>query len=238
MEDRPPNAPDPYSPSASWSPPPPPPGGPPPPALIPWEDPARPWTSALFETIQLLFTRPREAFERMPVTGSMLRPFVFAIIVGWIGTIFSTIWQLTMRGMIPAAGEYSRYQMPAAWLPFAAACAPLFIVIALLVAAVIDHVFLMIVGGAKRGIAATLRTLCYAQAPSIFLILPFCGGLIAGIGTLVLTIIGLSAAHQISIGKAALAVLLPAILCCVCIGALLATFGAALWSHYGAGMGH
>jgi hypothetical protein len=239
MEDRPPDASDPVSPSASWTPPPPPPpsDGPPPLAVIPWEDPARPWTSSLIETIKLLFTRPREAFERMPVTGGVLRPFVFAIIVGWIGMIFNAIWSLSMRGMMPSSGDYARYQMPAVWLPFTAACAPLLIVIALLIATAIDHLFLMIVGGAKNGIAATLRALCYAQAPSVFLILPFCGGPIAGIGTLVLTIIGLSAAHRISTGRAAVAVLLPAVLCCTCMAILFATVGAALWSHFGNGMG-
>jgi hypothetical protein len=234
MEDRPP---DPVSPSASWTPPPPPPPGPPtePPArgVIPWEEPGRPWLSGLTETIKLLFTRPREAFERMPITGDVLRPFVFAIVIGWIGAVFGALWNGLFRGMMPASPEYARYAMPNAWLPIFAMFAPVFIVVSLLVGTAIDHVFLMIVGGARRGIATTLRVLCYAMAPQILNVVPGCGSLIASIGTLVLTVIGLSAAHGISTGKAALAVLLPAILCCVCGVILAVTLGAGLLAQYG-----
>ena len=56
-------------------------------------------------------------------------------------------------------------------------------------------------------------------------------GLLAAVGTLLLTIQGLAIAHRISLGKAAFAVLLPAVLCCGCLIILAVTMGAALFHH-------
>jgi hypothetical protein len=240
MEDRPPDAPDPVSPSASWTPPPPPtqpppPTGPPGRAVIPWEEPGRPWISGLIETIKLLFTSPRAAFERMPVSGDVLRPFLFAILVGWTGAVFGVTWNLLFSGIMPRSPEYERYSMPNTWAPFFALFAPLIIVVSLLIGTAINHLFLMILGGARRGIAATLRVLCYASVPQILNVIPGCGSLLGGVGTLVLTVIGLSAVHGISIGKSVLAVILPTLLCCICGIALLFTVGAGLMARYGMG---
>jgi hypothetical protein len=238
MEDWPPHAPDPIPPSDSW---PPPPGGPPAepprPPVIPWEQPGLPWTTALIATVKLLFTQPRVAFERMPIAGDVLRPIVFAILIGWVGAIFNYLWSLPFRSMMPAGSAYSN-QMPAVVLPLIALFAPVIIVCALLICAVIQHLMLMIVGGAKSGFAATLRVVCYAQAPQVLEVLPFCGGIIAAVGAILLTIQGLAVAHRISIGKAALAVLLPIILCCVCICLFAVTLGAAFMSHFGEGLHH
>ena len=46
---------------------------------------------------------------------------------------------------------------------------------------------------------------------------PFCGSLAAGLWGLVLQIIGLSVIHRTSIGKSAVAVIAPAVICCACV---------------------
>lgn len=84
----------------------------------------------------------------------------------------------------------------------------------------IVHLFLVIFGGAKQGLTMTLRVFSYAQAPSIFGVVPFIGGCITGIWTLVLEIIGLAAAHRTDTWRAALAAIAPAVLC-ICGLALL-----------------
>ena len=238
MENWPPDPPAPTPPSDDWPPPPPPPVEPPPQpsAVIPWEQPGLPWTTALVATVKLLLTRPREAFERMPITGDPLRPFVFAILIGWIGAIFNAAWSIPFRNMMPAGSPYGSHQMPAFVLPLIALFAPVFIVCGVLVGAAIFHLMLMMVGGAKSGFGATLRALCYSRAPEIFQVLPFCGAMIAWIGGILLLIQGLAVAHRIPLGKAALAVLLPMVVCCVCITVLLVTMGAALMSQFSEGM--
>jgi len=247
MEDRPPDAPAPIPPSDDWppSPPPPdewpppyePPPEPPPAAVIPWEQPGLPWTTALIETVKLLLSKPRQAFERMPITGDPLRPFVFAILLGWFGVVFGVLWSLPFRHMMPAGSPYVPFQMPDYALPLFALFAPILVVIAILFSATIVHVGLMIVGGANSGFAATLRVFCYARAPEILQVLPFCGGFIAQVAEIVLLVQGLAVAHRISIGKATSAVLLPVVLCCVC-GSVLFIIGAALVSQFSEGMQH
>jgi len=245
MEDRPPDAPAPIPPSDDW-PPPPPPAWPPPPseppappvAVIPWEQPGLPWTTALVETVKLFLSKPRAAFERMPITGDPLRPLVFAILLGWFGAIFNTAWSIPFRDMMPAGSPYGSHQMPAFVLPLIALFAPILIVCALLVGTAIFHLMLMIVGGAKGGFGATFRALFYSRAPEVFQILPFCGVMIAWFGGILLFIQGLAVAHRISLGKATLAVLLPLVLCCICFSALLVTMGAAFLAHLPEGLQH
>jgi hypothetical protein len=241
MEDWPPNAPDPTPPSDSWPPPPPgePPPAPPPATVIPWEQPGLPWATALVATVKLLFTKPRETFESMPIAGDVLRPFVFAILLGWVGAIFSALWSIPFRSMMPAGSPYGSYQMPAFFLPLIALFAPVLIVCALLVGSAIQHLMLMIVGGARSGfaVARAAGAVLRAGAP-VFQALPFCGSLIAAIAAILLTIQGLAVAHRISLGKATLAVLLPVVLCCVCICLFAVTRGAAMMAHFSEGTRH
>lgn len=204
---------------------------------IPWEEPGRPWFNAFLATLQLLATRPREAFERMPITGDVLRPFLFALITGWIGLVFQSLWELSMRdvmrSMAPPGAFKGAYELPVGAWPFIAALGPFLVAIGVLINTVIYHLFLFLTGSAKRGFAATLRVLCYAQAASLLLIVPLCGAFVGAVWTIVLMIIGLSAAHGITTGRAALAVLLPIVLCCTCVFVVLLLFGAALMSMFG-----
>lgn len=217
-----------------YAPPPgPPPVVPPSPEVIPWEDSGRPWPGALVDTVRLLVTAPRRAYERVPVSGDVLRPVLFALALGWLGLIFTALWELTlgtaMRGMMPGA-DSSDFEGPKrlvylAMIPLG----PLYVAVGLLLGSAILHVALLLVGGARNGYVATLRVLCYAQAASIGLVLPLCGSMVAGLGYIVLEVIGLSVLHRITLGKAILAVLIPSVVCCACLMAGIAMFGAALF---------
>lgn len=107
--------------------------------------------------------------------------------------------------------------------------APLFIAFNVFLGTGLTHLCLMMLGGANRPFEATFRVNCYAYGGSMpLVIVPFCGGFIVGIWGLVLEIIGIASVHQISTGKAVLAVLLPTIVCCgLLFGVLLAIFGVA-----------
>jgi len=58
----------------------------------------------------------------------------------------------------------------------------------------------------------------YSQTAQVAQVIPLFGDLIATLWGLILCIIGVAAAHRTTTGKAAAAVLLPIVLCCVCIG--------------------
>jgi Yip1-like protein len=208
-----------------------PPVEPPPSAVIPWEDPTRPWPGALVETVRLMITSPRGAFERVPVRGDVLRPVIYALLLGWVGLFFTAVYELTLGSMVRSMMPAGVGQDPAAarffyiaMIPFG----PLYVALGLLLSSAILHVSLLVVGGAKNGYVATLRALCYTQSASIALVLPFCGSLLGSVGIIVLEVIGLSVLHRITIGKALVAVLIPVVVCCVCVSICFALFGAAL----------
>jgi hypothetical protein len=190
-------------------------------APLPFEDRSIPWLNGMAQTVVLLLQKPREAFARMNLAGDLLRPVVFALVLGTLGTVLSTVYQLMFSGMterfMPSGNEVEQAMKGGAtvWL---LACSPLIVLISLLVGTVIYHLFLMLYGGAKSGLAATLRVLSYAYAPMVLYVVPGCGSLVGAIWTLVLTVIGFSVAHRTSTGRAVLAVLTPVFLLCVCLG--------------------
>lgn len=213
-------------------PPPPPPDQPPAPALIPWERSGVEVFGAFIGTIRLLLSSPRKAFEMIPPTGALGRPFAFAMIVGLLGVWGDTFWRLVLadwwKQWIPTTKEGFE---PSTFMEVGfGLAAPLWIPIVILVAAALQHVFLFAVGGARSGFRGTFRAVCYSWAPSPLALIPICGQLVGSIWGLVLGIIGLAVLHKITYGRAALAVFLPLLLCCGCIALALALFGAAIFA--------
>jgi hypothetical protein len=105
---------------------------------------------------------------------------------------------------------------------------PLVALIVLFIWSAIVHLMLTLLGGANRGFGATLRVMCYSQTTQLATVLPGIGGLIGIVWRLILEGVGLAEAHKTEGWKAALAIVLPLVLCCVCavFGAVL--FGAAV----------
>lgn len=208
-----------------------PPGPPPEPPPIPWEQPGLDFFSAFYESLRLLVSKPRQAFERVGVTSAIARPLGFAILVGWPGILAATLWDLalqrTLEGWMPWPDDSRWERSPGVEIAVAIA-APLWLPVVLLLGSAIQHAFLWMVGGARRGFVGTFRVLCYAQASSLLGLVPACGGLLSVVWHLVLAVVGLSAVHRVSTGLALFAVVLPVLLCCGCIALLLSIFGAAL----------
>jgi len=216
---------------------------PPPPEqlpVIPWEDPGLPFFDGLFATVKLLASNPGEAFRRMPVTGGIGRPLFYAIAVGWVSIAIAVFWNVLFQGMwLPfmesvedVAGMGAMYGLTIGWGLVMVVLAPLFVVIGVFLAAAILHLMLMIVGGASSGFEATVRVVCYTQTAQLAGIIPFCGGIITLVWTVILYVTGFSIAHRTTQGKAVIAVLLPVVLCCVLgvVFALVAGGLAALFS--------
>jgi len=191
--------------------------------VIPWEDPARSFFDGLFETVKLLTTSPGEAFRRMPVAGGVGRPLFYAIAVGWVSIAVAVFWNVLLQGMwLPflesaedLAGMGAMYGLTVGWGLLMVVLAPLFVIIGVFIAAAVLHLMLMIVGGATNGFEATVRVVCYTQTAQLAGIIPFCGGIIALVWTVILYVTGFSTAHRTTQGKALVAVLLPVVLCCV-----------------------
>ncbi|OGW37420.1 MAG: hypothetical protein A2X58_05285 [Nitrospirae bacterium GWC2_56_14] len=206
----------------------------------PWEDREQQgFFGGLFKTLKQVLFSPSDFFKKMPVTGGLTDPLLYGLILGMIGAMFSYFWQITLHGamqnfMTPemlAATEYSPFQ--GASLAVLAVFTPFLIILWLFILAGMLHVFLLMVQGAKAGFEATFRVVAYSESPYLFLVLPFCGGFLAWIWSLVIILIGLQHAHETTGGKAAFAVFLPLFICCGLVIAIAAVFMGALMASFG-----
>ena len=102
------------------------------------------------------------------------------------------------------------------------------------------HLCLMLVGGARQGLEATIRVVAYSESATLLAIVPLCGGLAGTLWMLVLYVIGLRELHGTSTSRAVLAVILPVFLCCglaVLMAVLFAGGIAALTQGFGDALG-
>jgi hypothetical protein len=205
--------------------PPPPPETAPPETRLPFEDSGQPFVASLLETVKLLITDPTTAFRRMSLTAEIIRPLLYGVLLAWVGQLaaylFGLIFQISIFGLLSQVGELEEV-IPVAFLGmglgvFGLIIAPFFILIGIFISALIVHLFLMMVGGDNQGFGATLRVLCYSNTSQLAQLVPIAGGMIAWIWSLILAIIGLTEAQRTTTGKAAAAVLLPIVACCVCM---------------------
>lgn len=199
-----------------------------------WEDrETRGFFRGLFRTMSDVLFRPTEFFKNMPVTGGLTDPLLYALIVGMTGFMFSYLWQIltrdAMENVMP--GMYGQHLLQGFGLTVTAFLSPFFVIIGLFVSAGILHLCLLMVKGANSGFEASFRVASYSQSANVFLIIPFCGGLLAIVWSIVLFIIGVREAHRTTSGKAAFAVFFPAIVCCGLMAFAVALFlGAAAGS--------
>jgi hypothetical protein len=206
---------------------------------LPWDERhSKGLFSAFIETLQTVLTRPSDAFTAMQREGGLGEPLLYAIIGGSFGLVFYFIYQLAFQSL----GVFANRPNPLAHLIGAGIggvlliiFVPVLVAIGAFINAAILHVCLMIVGGAKQPFETTFRVICFASG-SVFplMVVPLCGGVIAGIWDLVLRCIGLARAHETDTGRAVLAVLLPVIVCCcggfLCV-MMLGGFGALMHAN-------
>jgi hypothetical protein len=233
-------------PPPSWeggSTPPPPGGG------TPWDRRGQiGFLPALFETTKEVLATPTEFFRRMPVTGGIGGPLLYALILGYFGVVVSAIYDTVFSTVMGDFASWGRRGELERFLPllegggsllFRLLLGPFMILFFLFLASGIYHLVLLVLGGAQRGFEATFRVVSFSQATSVLMIVPMCGAIVALVYYVVVAIIGLSEAHGTSRGTAAAAVLLPILLvCCCCVVAGVAGVGmigglAGMWGGQG-----
>lgn len=194
--------------------------------------------SAFFETLKLVLLNPTVAFANMRPEGGLVDPLIYAVIGGSIGWVFYFIFSLFI-GSLGALGDHNALGGLLGFGfggIFALIFFPIVLTLGLFIGAGIVHLCLMLVGGAKRSYETTLRVLCYSVGSTYpLMIVPVCGGVIAGLWCLVVECIGLARAHETTTGKAVLAVFLPLVICCgagLVLGVMFGTLGALVGNHH------
>src|SRR5438105_3592108 len=121
---------------------------------LPWDERhSKGLFSAFIETLQMVLTRPSEAFTAMRREGGLGEPLLYAIIGGSFGLIFYFAYQLAFQSL----GMFANRPNPLAHVigtsiggVILIILVPVLVAIGAFINAAILHVCLMIVGGAKQ----------------------------------------------------------------------------------------
>jgi hypothetical protein len=193
--------------------------------LPPWEEMGRyGFLNAFYLTVRRVLFTPGRLFGRMPSRVGIWQPLLFALVAGMIGAFFQWMWSLTgATARLFLSEDVAGVMERPFTLGIIFVLSPLLVCVQVFMEAGIIHLCLMITGGDRLGFEATFRVTAYAMATALLLAVPFCGNLLfLGWGVAVL-IIGLARIHGSEPWRAALAVLLPTLVCgfgCVGIGLL------------------
>jgi len=177
-----------------------------------------------------ILTKPDEFFKKAKKDdlGTALKYYalialvpavIVAIMMIVLGSAFSMAslfmpWENSEQAALaPALGAF----IPALGVGIAIAMYVMIIVGSFINAAFM-HIFVYIVGG-RKGYTSTFNAMAYASTPSLLLGWIPVVNIITGIWALVLEVKGIRTLHEITTGKAILAILLPVIILLGIIGA-------------------
>lgn len=219
------------------------------PSLEPSEERGNPWErrtslgvlQGLGEALKLFVTAPTEAFSQTMKSGDYGSPLLFAIAVGWVGLLVGQLWDMlvgaSMLSMLPSEvrSEIPFVLFGSGGLLISLIFAPVLIIIGVFLWSAILHLCLVIVGGleqSKAGFEGSFRVVSYGMVAQLANLIPFVGDLLCGVWSIILAIIGVQQIHKTTQGKAIAAVLIPVVLCCVCVAMGLFMAGASLMAVF------
>ena len=151
---------------------------------------------------------------------------IFALLMAFLGTLFGSIMGGRNLGMLMGAGAGAG----GAIIFFV-----LFIISAIIgafVGGAILHIFVYIVGG-RKGIAQTIKVIMYASTPGLLLGWIPVLNIITTIWSILLNILGIRQVHELTTGKAVLAVLIPLILAVILTVIIAALFASLIFGGMG-----
>lgn len=207
---------------------------------IAWEKSGGIWSRWWQTTLNGIIS-PRQTFRGMPTTGGYGPPLVYLILSTFILFFLSLVLQVPMqvifRGFLNADQmmESGAYSITSLVLVFVLGLffVPLAAVLTGFLVGGIFHLCLMLFGGASKGFEATYRVTCYLTgALSIVQVLPILGPLVVTFLWPISYVLGLKEAHRTETWRATCAVLLPYLLCCGAIVAILVFAFSAIWESF------
>jgi hypothetical protein len=214
-----------------------------------WEDREnKGFFEALWETWKESVFYPEKFFARLPFRGGIGNPLLYAVIVGCFGIIISQIygifWSNAWTGFMSHYMDFEEMMFETGLqtgLSFLQIIiSPIIIMVGVFIMSGIYHLIFLVFGWGKRDFEATFRAVAYSEGAMVFLAVPFCGGIIAFVWSIVLTIIGMKHLQKTTGGKAALVYFLPWIICCCLISGffllMMLIFGAAFFEAFGDGL--
>jgi hypothetical protein len=180
-----------------------------------YSDPVQSFINA----VRGVVTAPVGFFRGIRREGDFVNPLIFALICYEVSAILSGL--LALMGVFGGRGFGS--------FLVSLIVAPIFAAIGLFIGAGILHLLVMlIVGSRNSGFEGTFRVGAYSSVTSLVSWIPVIGW-IASLYGIYLAIMGIREVHNTSTGKAALVVLIPAVVLFLLALLIIAAVGAALF---------
>lgn len=183
----------------------------------PWEGPGE-FLQRYVDTVRGVLAESKAFFANLRLQGGLGAPITFALIGMGISALATAIYS--------SFGSFASYGWPGGGMPSGGFVGALIFgllvgLVGLFIGSGIFHLMLSLLGAARQPFEATFRVVAYAYgATALIGIIPICGSFIGALYGIYLYIIGLADVHQTDIGKSAIAVLAPVVVCCV-LGILL-----------------
>lgn len=187
------------------------------------------------ETVRGVLTDPKGFYANMRLTGGLQEPVTFALVGIGISAVASAVYS-------SFGSMFGSFGFPGGGMPGSGFVGTLVMTlvlgtVGLFIGAGIFHLMLSLLGAARQPFEATLRVVAYAVgATSLIGLIPFCGSIIGGLYGIYLYIVGLADVHETDMTKAAIAVLTPAVVCCVLFALLWGTIAALVFGAAAAGL--
>ncbi|MCZ7397082.1 MAG: YIP1 family protein [Candidatus Methanoperedens sp.] len=176
------------------------------------------------EKVKGILTEPSKTFDALKeeTIGEAIK--YYAVIVAIYAVLSALLFSLAFGSMFGKLGT----MMGAGATGGIAMFMILFIfgIIGIFISSAIFHIFVYLVGG-RKGLSQTIKAVIYGSTPGLlFGWIPIIG-MIAGIWSLVLEVLGIRQLHEITTGKAILAVVIMLVILTVLITVILAAVIAA-----------
>lgn len=172
---------------------------------------------AYWETVKSIITNPVEYFGHISPFENMFSLGVFVYINYVIAIFFSIFYQASFYG---GNLHYKMSDLP--FLFCGVFFFPILCVLIVFFLAWILHLFFGVIGGSKKDYETTATVYGLSTVSGLFGVVPFLGGLASFVYTVIINIFGQAKAHEIDSGKAALAAIVPFLICCCLIGGVIA----------------
>lgn len=188
------------------------------------------------DTVRGVLTDPKGFYASMRLTGGLQTPVTFALVGLGINAVASAVYS-SFGSAFGSFGFPGGGGMPGSGFVSMLVLSLVLGTIGLFIGAGIFHLMLSLLSAARQPFEATARVVAYGVgATSLIGLIPFCGGIIGGLYGIYLYIVGLADVHDTDMTKAAIAVLTPAVVCCVLFALLWGTIAALIFGAAAAGL--
>jgi ribosomal protein S27E len=175
--------------------------------------------SSFISTVRQACLEPDAFFRGLDPKGSAGSAFLFGCICAAIGAIIGATLNALIMTAMGGASHPRSFHLPGMTGVAAVIAAIVFVPIGTILRMLFIHLCVMIFGANRSGLTGTIRGIGYSQAPMLINAIPYVGGLVAWVWTIVLSVYALREVHGMTTGKAILIMLLPWLVCCCLVGA-------------------